>query len=66
MTEFSDLKSFVDSWEDRFVEVTEFDVFKNSPKGNIIVTELLPVVIRQFLLNIIVILNGQLKRELEI
>ena len=35
MTEFSDLKSFVDSWEDRFVEVTEFDVFKNSPKGNI-------------------------------
>lgn len=35
MTEFSDLKSFVDSWEDRFVEVTEFDIFKQSPNGNI-------------------------------
>ncbi|MEM1172639.1 MAG: hypothetical protein AAGJ08_27085 [Cyanobacteria bacterium P01_H01_bin.35] len=35
MTEFSDLKSFVDSWEDRFVEVTEFDVFQQSPNGNI-------------------------------
>ncbi|MCL2923537.1 MAG: hypothetical protein MGG11_10805 [Trichodesmium sp. MAG_R03] len=35
MTEFSDLKSFVDSWEDRFVELTEFDIFKHSPNGNI-------------------------------
>ncbi|MGD1808829.1 hypothetical protein ACP6PL_25785 [Dapis sp. BLCC M126] len=35
MTEFSDLKSFVDSWEDRFVEVTEFDIFKHSANGNI-------------------------------
>ena len=35
MTEFSDFKSFVDSWEDRFVEVTEFDIFKQSPQGNI-------------------------------
>ncbi|MGB3509203.1 MAG: hypothetical protein WBA93_08160 [Microcoleaceae cyanobacterium] len=35
MTEFSDLKSFLDSWEDRFVEVTEFDIFQQSPNGNI-------------------------------
>ncbi len=35
MTEFSNLKSFVNTWEDRFVEVTEFDVFKESPQGNI-------------------------------
>ncbi|MDJ0555335.1 MAG: hypothetical protein QNJ68_13005 [Microcoleaceae cyanobacterium MO_207.B10] len=35
MTEFNDLKSFLDSWEDRFVEVTEFDIFQQSPNGNI-------------------------------
>lgn len=35
MTEFSNLNSFVDAWEDRFVEVTEFDIFQQSPNGNI-------------------------------
>lgn len=35
MIEFSDFKFFIDFWEDRFVEVIEFDIFKYSFQGNI-------------------------------